>query len=263
VASVSALDERAATAVLPGAADFDGVRVGMVSDADVPPASAAGAPQLPAAVTQAPPVRDARMVGLDWEPGARPGSVGVRLEGIVTRWKPARRKGRGRVHQDVRLVDADGQVVERARVTWDVPAAGDVQDDESAARAAWDVGTVAWGKHLAAGLAGNEDFTSAVETFDGSVGIRSGGEQVEFRIYRGTVIEVSRKTPEGPTFTITGSERAWVDLLAAGKNDLVARLGRNEFRSSGNNYQYLRIFRAIMLMVDEARLAAVKEKPSA
>jgi hypothetical protein len=263
VASVSALDQRAATAVLPEAGDFDGVRVGMVSGTDVPPAPAAGAPQLLAAVTQAPPVRDATMTGVDWERGPRPGSAGVRVEGIVTRWKPARRRGRGRVHQDVRLLDADGQVVERARVTWDVPATGDVQDDESAARAAWDVGTVAWGKHLAAGLAANEDFASAVETFDGSVGIRSGEEQVEFRIYRGKVIEVARKTPEGPTFTITGTERAWVDLLASAKNDLVARLGRNEFRSSGNNYQYLRIFRAIMLMVDEAQLAAAKEKPSA
>ena len=167
------------------------------------------------------------------------------------------------MHQDVRLLDSDGQVVESARVTWDVPAASDVQDDESAPRVAWDVGTVAWGKHLAAGLAANEDFASAVETFDGSVGIRAGEEQVEFRIYRGKVIEVARKSAEGPTFTITGSERAWVDLLASPKNDFVKRLGRNDFRSSGNNYQYLRIFRAIMLMVDEAQLAAAKEKPSA
>jgi hypothetical protein len=263
VASVSALDERAATSTSPEAVDFDGIRVGMVSDTGVAPAPGAGAPQLPAAVIQAPPVRDAQVTGIDWRAGARPGSVGVRLEAIVTRWKPARRRGRGRVHQDVRLLDADGREVERARVTWDVPAASDVQDDESADRVAWDVGTVAWGKHLAAALAADEDFASAVETFDGSVGIRSGDEQVEFRIYRGSVIEVARKTPEGPTFTITGSERAWVDLLAAGKNDLVARLGRNEFRSTGNNYQYLRIFRAIMLMVDAARLAAVKEKPSA
>jgi hypothetical protein len=263
VAFVSALDQSAADRVAPGARGFDELRVGMVSDIDFSPSSDAAVPQLLPAITQAPLLRDARMTSVQWAQGGRPGSVGVRVEGVVTRWKPARKSGRGTVHQDVRLLDADGHVVESALVTWVGPAAKDVQDDESALRVAWDVGTVAWGKHLAAGLAANEDFASAVETFDGSVGIRAGEEQVEFRIYRGKVIEVARKSAEGPTFTITGSERAWVDLLAFPKNDFVKRLGRNDFRSSGNNYQYLRIFRAIMLMVDEAQLAAAKEKPSA
>ena len=242
---------------------FDDIRVGMVSDIGVSQASDGVVPQLLPAITQAPPVRDAQMTGVQWEQGPRSGAVGVRAEAVITRWKPARKRGRGTVHQDVRLLDADGRVVEAARVVWAAPAATDVQDDESAARVAWDVGTVAWGKHLAAGLATNDDFASAVETFDGSVGIRAGEEQVEFRIYRGKVIEVARKSAEGPTFTIAGNERAWVALLSSPKNDLVARLGRNEFRSSGNNYQYLRIFRAIMLMVDEAQLAVAKEKHSA
>jgi hypothetical protein len=263
VASVSALDQTAANGASPSARDFDEVRVGMVSGMAASPAPDGGVPQLLPAITQAPPARDAVMVSVQWEQGSRPKSVGVRVEGVVTRWKPARKRGRGRLHQDVRLLDADGQVVETARVAWDVPAASDGQDDESASRVAWDVGTVAWGRHLAARLAANEAFVSAVETFDGSVGIRAGEEQVEFRIYRGKVIEVARKSPEGPTFTIAGNERAWVDLLSSSKNDLVARLGRNEFRSSGNNYQYLRIFKAIMLMIDEAQLAVAKEKLNA
>jgi hypothetical protein len=244
-------------------AGFDEVRVGTVSDIAFSSSSDGAVLQLLPAINQGSPVRDARLTSVQWEQGARFGSAGVRVEGVVTRWKPARKKGRGTVHQDVRLLDADGGVIESARVVWVAPAAGDVKDDDSPARVAWDVGTVAWGKHLAAGLATNEEFVSAVETFDGSVGVRAGEEQVEFRIYRGKVIEVARKTPEGPTFTIAGTERAWVDLLASPKNDLVARLGRNEFRSSGNNYQYLRIFRAIMLMVDQAQLAVAKEKHSA
>ena len=243
-------------------ADFDDVRVGSVSDIDFAPTDGV-VPQLLPAITQAPPVRDARMASVQWDQGARSGLVGVRAEAVITRWKPARQRGRGTVHQDVRLLDADGQVVESARVTWVAPAADDVQDDESAARVAWDVGTVAWGRHLAAALATNADFASAVETFDGSVGIRAGEEQVEFRIYRGKVIEVVKKSLDGPTFTVGGHERSWIDLLSSPKNDLVARLGRNEFRSIGNNYQYLRIFKAIMLMIDEAQLAAAKEKPSA
>jgi hypothetical protein len=260
VARVSAADSAALAA---GVRDFDEVRVGMTSPVDVTPAADSAVPQLLPAIAQAAPVSDAVLTGLEWEQGAGTGSAGVRGEAVVTRWKPARRRGRGTVHQDVRLFDAEGRVVERARVSWDVPAAKDVQDDEAPARAAWDVGSVAWGQHLAAGLAGNEAFTAAVATFDGSIGIRAGEEQVELRIYRGAVIEVARKSLEGPTFTITGSERAWIDLLSAPKNDYVARTGRNEFRSSGNNFQYLRIFKAIMLMVDEAQLAAVKEKPSA
>ena len=245
-------------------AGFDEVRVGTVSDIAFPSSSPDGAAlQLLPAISQASPVRDARLTSVQWEQGARSGSAGVRVEGVITRWKPARKQGRGTVRQDVRLLDADGRVVERASVTWDAPAADDVRDDESPHRAAWDVGTVAWGERLAAGLSGNEDFRSAVETFDGSIGIRSGEEQVEFRIYRGTVVEVVRKTLDGPTFTVAGSERAWTDLLSSAKNDFVNRLGRNEFGSTGNNFQYLRVFRAIMLMIDEAQLAAAKERPSA
>jgi hypothetical protein len=259
---VSALDQSAASRLAPDAG-FDEVRVGMVSGTDFSPASDGALPRLLPAITQAPPARDAVMASIQWEQGARPKSVGVRVEGVVTRWKPARKRGRGRLHQDVRLLDADGQVVETARVAWDVPAASDGQDDESASRVAWDVGTVAWGKHLASRLASNEEFSSAVQTFDGTVGIRAGEELVEFRIYRGKVIEVGKKSLDGATFTLGGTERAWIDLLSSPKNDLVSRLGRNEFRSTGNNYQYLRIFKAIMLMIDEAQLAAAKEKPSA
>ncbi|MFF5254442.1 hypothetical protein ACFY4K_20690 [Streptomyces leeuwenhoekii] len=235
----------------------------MVSDIDFSPASDAAVPQLLPAITQAPPVRDAVLTAVQWEQGAGAGAAGVRAEGVVTRWKPARKRGRGRLHQDVRLLDAKGRVIESAFVVWDVPAGSDVQDDESASRVAWDVGTVAWGRHIAAALASNEDFTSAVQTFDGSVGFRAGDEQVEFRIYRGSIVEVARKSLDGPTFTIGGSERAWVDLLSATKNDFVTRTQGNQFRSTGNNFQYLRIFKAVMLMIDEAQLAAAKEVPSA
>ncbi|MFD5007339.1 hypothetical protein ACFWMV_31105 [Streptomyces mutabilis] len=235
----------------------------MVSDIDVSAAADATVPRLLPAVARAHPVPDAVIAGVRWEQGPRAGATGVRAEGVLTRWKPARKRGRGRLHQDVRLLDADGQVVESAFVEWDVPAGTDVRDDESASRVAWDVGSVAWGRHLAAGLAANEDFASAVQTFDGSVGIRAGEEQVEFRLYRGSVVEVAKKSLEGPTFTVGGTERAWIDLLSATKNDFVNRTQNNHFRSTGNNFQYLRIFRAVMLMIDEAQLAVAKEVPSA
>jgi len=259
VASVSALENAAAKGTQPGARGFEDIRVGMVSEAVFSPGSGGAVPQLLPAITQAPPVRDAVLTGVQWEQGARPRSAGARVEGTVTRWKPARKRGRGRVHQDVRLLDADGQVVESASVVWDAPAGTEAQDDDSASRVAWDVGTVAWGKHLAAGLAANEAFASAVQTFDGSVGVRAGEEQVEFRIYRGSIVEVAKKSLDGPTFTVGGSERAWTDLLSSPQNDFVKRTQSNQFRSIGNNFQYLRIFKAVMLMVDEAQLAVAKE----
>ncbi|MFF9203978.1 hypothetical protein ACF1AE_19595 [Streptomyces sp. NPDC014986] len=255
--------DNAANRIPPGARGFDDLRVGMVTGVGVPPASEVAGPSLLSAITQAPPVPDAVMAGVRWEQGPRAGAAGVRAEGVLTRWKPARKRGSGRLHQDVRLLDAGGQVVESAFVVWDVPAGTDVRDDESASRVAWDVGSVAWGRHLAAALADNEAFASAVQTFDGSVGIRAGEEQVEFRIYRGSVVEVAKKSLEGPTFTVGGSERAWIDLLSSTKNDFVNRTQNNHFRSTGNNFQYLRIFKAIMLMIDEAQLAAAKEVPSA
>ena len=260
---MSAPDATVVGAIQADARDFEDVRVGTVSAVELPAAPGAAGPQLLSSLAQVAPVADARMVDVQWQPAGRAGTTGVRAEAVVTRWKPVRKRGRGRVHQDVRLLSAEGQLVEHAVVAWDVPAGTEVRDDEAASRVAWDVGTVAWGRHLAAGLADNERFASAVQTFDGSVAIRAGEEQVELRIYRGSVIEVARKSLDGPTFTVTGSERAWIDLLSSPKNDFVNRTQRNEFRSSGNNYQYLRIFKAIMLMVDEAQLAAAKEKPSA
>ncbi|MEV0686918.1 hypothetical protein AB0I35_23910 [Nocardia sp. NPDC050378] len=259
---MSALDA-AATAGRPETRSFEDFRVGEVSTIELSPEGGLTRTRLLSVLGQAAPFRDALMTQVRWELGARPDAAGTRIEGIVTRWKPERKRGRGTLHQDVRLLDADGAVVERAHIGWDVPAATQVEDDLSPSRIAWDVGTVAWGEHLAARLANNADFVSAVQTFDGSIAIRAGEAQVEFRIYRGAVLEVARKTLDGPTFTIGGGERAWVELLAAADNDFVSRTRRGEFRSVGNNFQYLRLFRAVMLMIDEAQLAAVKEMPGA
>src|SRR5690606_5140019 len=44
-----------------------------------------------------------------------------------------------------------------------------------------------------------------------------------------------------------------IGMLAAKRSDYVRRAGQGQFSSSGSSFQYLRMFKAIMLILDAAR----------
>jgi putative sterol carrier protein len=117
-----------------------------------------------------------------------------------------------------------------------------------------DFGTVAWGEALTEGL--DDDFTRATASWDGTVGLRCGEDEVHLRIYRGRLIEVTRRAPLGATFVLGASELTWTELVTGPANDFMRRAMRGEFEVSGNGYEYLRLTRVLALLVQRAREVA-------
>ena len=117
-----------------------------------------------------------------------------------------------------------------------------------------DVGTVVWAEGLAELLTADESFASALGTWDGTVGVRSGNREAQFRIYRGRVIEVTRRTAHGATFTLGADDHTWVDILTADEQvPFGVLLMTGAFEVNGDPYEYLRLTKALEIIVESAR----------
>jgi hypothetical protein len=154
----------------------------------------------------------------------------------------------GSVNQHVVVLDPHGQRIREGTVTVLVPARGPGED-----AAALAFGTVPWARAVAERLAGDERFASATAEWDGTLGLRCGDAEVHLRIYRGRVIDVTRRSPHGATFTVEAGELAWTELLTGPRNDFIRRAMRGEFDVRGSAYEYLRLTKAVVLLVDGAR----------
>lgn len=230
---------------------FDDVHVGLrVSSPAVRLGSATSAGQLGGLVSLLDSVRpcpDAELVELTWTHGGA--QVGLaHLVSTITRC--GHDDDGGRIVQDLRLVDSAGGEVQQARARWRV-AGVTVPDDP--ARTAFEFGSVAWGRRVGARLAKNPAFGSTTKPFDGAIGFSAGPDEVNFRIYRGEIVEVARKAVDGPTFTIDAGELTWLQLLTAPTNDFVRRTMTGAFTVRGNGFQYVRMIKAIVLIIDAAR----------
>jgi hypothetical protein len=179
----------------------------------------------------------------------------VHLAAIITRLSPPDKAGAGRVTQDLRLVDPSGTELGRARAVWAVPAAGTPQDG---ARVALAFGSVEWGRRVGERLAKNAAFRSTTLPFDGTIGFSADADVVNFRIYRGEVIVISRKAVTGATFVIDAAELTWLQLLASPVNDYFRRTMTGAFTIRGDGFQYVRMIKAVMLILDEARAEAAE-----
>lgn len=186
-----------------------------------------------------------------------PTPVGEPLEATFTvtacRRVPAEEAGSVQWHADVR--DAGGRTVQEGTITVLLPARPG--SDGSADRVERAFCTRPWGEALARELADDPAFGSATATWDGAIGLRSGGSSVQLRIYRGEVIEVAPRTPLGATFTLEAAEHVWTDLLTGPSNDFFRRaMSGNSFTVTGDAYEYLRMSRAVMALIDAARRLA-------
>jgi acyl dehydratase len=199
-------------------------------------------------------VRDSIVAGLgeEWD-YHHPIRVGDRLTLAVTivRLEEGRGGGHGAVTRFNELTNADGAVVQSGTASALVRVGS--PGTRSTRR---DVGTVAWGKQLAAVLGENEAFRSAVASWDGTIGLRGGEREVHLRIYRGRIIDVTPRAPHGATFTFGASDRIWADLLTAADARFGTRLMSGEFTASGDPYEYLRLTKAMEIIVDGARTLA-------
>ncbi len=169
----------------------------------------------------------------------------------ITRCRRTSDPHQGVVHRHVILENQRGERVQEGTSAVLVHARGTGPDPVALAP-----GTVEWGSGLAELLAQNEQFTSATATWDGTIGLRSGDNEVQLRVYLGRIIDVARRTPHGPTFTLAADELTWTELLTGERNDLVARMMRGQFHATGDAYEYLRLTKVLYLITDAARALA-------
>ncbi|MGY2082767.1 hypothetical protein [Blastococcus sp. SYSU DS0539] len=186
-----------------------------------------------------------------------PAPAGEALEATFTvtacRRIAAEEAGSVQWHADVR--DARGRTAQDGTITVLVPARPG--SDGSADPVERAFCTRPWGEALARELADDAAFSSATATWDGAIGLRAGTSQIQLRIYRGQVIEVVPRTPLGATFTLEAAEHVWTDLLTGPSNDFFRRaMSGDSFTVTGNAYEYLRMSKAVMALVDAARTLA-------
>jgi acyl dehydratase len=183
----------------------------------------------------------------------RPVRVGdvLHLRLTIVRCRRTRRGDRGVVTRHMALAGQDGEVVQEGTTSALLMARGTGPDPADRA-----FGTVAWGQALAGRLAGDSRFSQALASWDGTIGLRAGAEEVQLRIYRGSVIEVSSGAALGATFTVEADELTWLQMVTAPANDFTRRRMRGQFAVRGDRYEYLRLTKPLSVIVDAARALA-------
>lgn len=121
---------------------------------------------------------------------------------------------------------------------------------------ATDFCTDRWGVLVRDSLAADPDFASSLATWDGTIGLRCDDREVHLRVYRGRIIDVTRRTPGGATFTFIAPGHTWVDLMLGERNDFMRRAITGEFSSAGNGYEYLRLTKPLNIVIAHARAIA-------
>ncbi|OZE37623.1 MULTISPECIES: MaoC/PaaZ C-terminal domain-containing protein [unclassified Rhodococcus (in: high G+C Gram-positive bacteria)] len=157
---------------------------------------------------------------------------------------------RGVINRHIELLDENNRVLQWGTSAALVRARG--TEPASSELVSHPIG-IDWGRELAEGLASDDRFAASTALFDGSIGLANENTELQLRIYRGRILEVTRRTPTGPTFTLHGSEYAWSNLLTGARNDFVVRTHRGEFSTSGNGFAYLQMTKTVQLIVEAAR----------
>ncbi|HEY1822410.1 MAG TPA: hypothetical protein VGG83_20995 [Trebonia sp.] len=205
-----------------------------------------------------PPVPGARLAGLAWQAaaGAREiaeGEVFHPQTVITGRHFGPDPAGDVLIDQHVRLIDGSGDAAHQAAASWraarsELPAPDKTTDD---------IASPEWGALLAERLAADAEFASSTSTLDGSIGLvsRQGGEtaRVEFRIYRGSIIETGRKSLDGPTYAIEADALTWAELVTGRHDDYVRFAAQGRFTVRGSGFQYLRLSKTTRIMIWHAR----------
>jgi acyl dehydratase len=195
------------------------------------------------------------MLDLDWR-FAAPVVAGdsIRYEMTITRCRRSRTRQAGVVNRHFVVVNQDGSVVQEGTSSVMVRARADAVADDPAVRR--DFASPEWARQLLPHLAAGATFAAATSTYDGAIGLQCGRESVQLRVYKGSVIDVARSTPTGPSFTLIGTEMAWLGLALGERNDFVGRASVGEFSTSGSAYEYLRMIKAVVAIWDAIRSLA-------
>lgn len=173
----------------------------------------------------------------------------VRLDLTIVRCRRTRGGGRGIVTRLMRLVDDDGATLQEGTTAALVAARGEGPDPVGRA-----FGTVAWARAVVEALP--PAVGEALETWDGTVGLRCDDDEVQLRIYRGAVIDVGTRAPHGATFTLGADAATWLELVEGPDNPFMRLAMTGRFTVSGDGYEYLRLTAALNRLVDAVREVA-------
>lgn len=181
----------------------------------------------------------------------RPVRVGdaLTLEVTIVRCRRTSRRDRGVVTRHLRLRNGDGETVQEGTTSALLAARGHGPDPVGRA-----FGTPAWAEALVARL--DDGFAEDLATWDGTLGLRAGDDEVALRIYRGRVLEVVPRTPRGPTFVLGADPRTWLELVEAPANPFMRLAMAGRFTVTGDGYEYLRLTSALHRIADAARAIA-------
>lgn len=195
------------------------------------------------------PLPAGEIAAMSWQLTADPAGQECRLRATVTR----RAVGHGRaleVRQTVRYETTDGATLGDGSLTW----RGDVLSATAAdAVRRSDLCGTEWGAAMRSRLEHDTGFADATRTFDGAIELVAEERTFQFRVYQGAVLDAGRKTPHGPTFSVVGSDLAWAGLITADRNDFTSRASTGQFGSRGSSFEYLRMFKALVLIAGHAR----------
>lgn len=181
----------------------------------------------------------------------------LRYETTITGWRRSSSEpNRGVLHRYVRLLDSSDTIVQEGSTAALVHTLRDNPADDPAGALPLSLN---WARAVVEILEEDTAFHDATQLYDGTIGLASDLSEVQFRIYRGQISEVSTRTPRGPEFTLRGDAVHWVELICAPRNELVVRANRGEFSVAGDAYRYLQLTEALQLLVDAARRLALEE----
>ncbi len=117
-------------------------------------------------------------------------------------------------------------------------------------------GTIDWGRSVAELLNEDGDFRSAAAGWDDCFGIGTETAVAYFRIYRGTVIDVTRRPIGRPAFVTRAAAETWQRLLSDPTDGYFIEAMRGSFRTEGDGYEYVRLAKVLDLVIRAAQRIA-------
>lgn len=173
------------------------------------------------------------------------------FEMFITQCRRTSRGDAGIVGRHVTVRNQHGETVQEGTTNALVRArtSRDPQPDEASAV----LFSRAWAKRLGERLDKDRVFTSATATWDGAIGLRCGGDEVIVRVYNGRVLSAGGRVPNGPTFSLEASARTWAELFTGPSNDFMIRVMKGAFSTTGSAYEYLRLTKAVIALIDCVR----------
>jgi acyl dehydratase len=110
-----------------------------------------------------------------------------------------------------------------------------------------------WVSQLIDSLSVDKDFEEATLSFNGAIAFAFGEDLMGIRLYKGKIIDQGRAVASGATFTIGATLTSWIDFVVRPRNEFISFAMKDKFTVSGSTYDYLRMTKATMIIMDYVR----------